>query len=244
MEAEEFRFKKFSVKHLRSSMKVGVDAVLLGAWVRMESPKKILEVGSGCGVISLILAQRFPEAYIKGIDIDTASVEEARENFNRSAWKERLDCFEEKFPDSFLTSDEKYDLIISNPPYFRAGVLQPSTTRERARHQDSLSMFSLLIHGKRLLNEKGAIAMIFPTEFMEEVLEISKESGLLLSHVCKVRNTVSKKDKRVLMKLELQSEKEFKEGTGSYIKENLILFENGEPTEDYRILCKDFYLKF
>lgn len=235
MEKEYFKFKEFKVSHSQSSMKVGVDAVLIGCWAG-KAPKEILEVGCGCGVISLILAQRFSKANILAIDIDNPSVEECKENFENSPWKNRLKVELKEFSKNLILNN-KFDLIISNPPFYRSGIDNPVSRREIARHQSSLSVFSLLHHSSKFLNVGGTIAMIFPTEFLNETLEKAKEEKFYIRKICRVRNNVSKEFKRVLLELS-------KDSLISKEESDLTMFENGEPTEEYINLCKDFYLKF
>ena len=219
-------------------MKVGVDAVLIGAWAGVN-PKSVLDVGTGCGIISLILAQRFNRASITGIDIDPSSIKEASENFFLSPWKTRLKSSLMKFPDGILGTKEKYDLIVSNPPYFRSGVC-PKTQREVARHQDSLSLFKILEFSPNFLNKGGRISLIFPSEFEEEALLSSVKNHLYLLRKCYIRNNKNKPYKRVMMEFS-DNEEEICE------IERLTLFsdkENLNPTEEYKALCGNLYLKF
>ena len=232
-----FKFKRFEMLHGKGSMKIGVDAVLIGAWA--GEGKNILEVGTGCGVISLILAQRFTEAQILAIDIDIPSVEEASENFSNSPWGERLRSELIKFPEGINSNIEKYDLIISNPPYFRSGITAPLTPRLKARHQDSLSVFTLLDNSPSLLIPGGRLCMIFPVEFEDEAIKFASQKSLVPVRICRVRDNRRRSEKRVMT--------EFKYLENSEINtkfEYLTLFEDGKPTDDYLKLCKDFYLKF
>ena len=167
-----FRFKNFSVSHSRSSMKIGVDAVLIGSWAA-ENASEILDVGCGCGIISLMMAQRFPEAQILGLDIHPESVEESRSNFVSSPWSRRLKAIEGEFPIASELCERKFDLIISNPPFFASGLTELKTPRERARHQASLSVESLLKHSKDFLIQNGVLAMIFPENSYGEALSLS-----------------------------------------------------------------------
>lgn len=242
MEDSRFRFKSFEVSHHRSSMKVGVDAVLLGAWAGIN-PKKILDVGTGCGVISLMLSQRFLEATVDAIDIDENSIEEAKENFDRSLWNNRLRVCLANFAEfscHFRDNCRQYDLIVSNPPYFDSGIENPVTSREKARHQSSLSVFSLLEKSKDLMAESGRLSMIFPAEFYEKVRKVSERERYVLLRECRIRNRPEREEKRVMMEF---GKRDFYEDV-KFETKHLVMFEGGEPTEEYRHLCKDFYLKF
>lgn len=246
MDKSRFRFKSFEVSHSRSSMKIGVDAVLIGAWAgkAKEEPEwlfkgsKILDVGTGCGVISLILAQRFPDSKILGIDIDKNSIEESSENFANSPWSSRIESRLISFPDEILGKGEKFDLIVSNPPYFQSGVNNPSTPREKARHQASLSVFSLIENSRLLLSKHGRLSIIFPFEFKDEVKEFASKKLLFPKRICLVRDNDKRPYKRVLMELTEE------DGKNPVYQEELTLFSRGVPTEEYIRLCHDYYLKF
>lgn len=259
---EVFNFKKFEVCHSNSSMKVGVDAVLIGSWTNCKG-SKIVDVGTGCGVIALMMAQRFPKAVIDAIDIDIESVLEAMENFNKSAYRERLNSHTLSFKEFCETASHPYDLIISNPPFFRSGINEPNTAREKARHQGELSPFSLLEQGKNILSDYGRIAMIIPTEFYEEVKLSTEKNDMRLLRVCHVRNRADLRPKRIMLEIGRHYSKNFnsetfndepiphlfdsnlKDSHPSLIEEELIMFEmDGLPTLKYRALCQDFYLKF
>lgn len=243
-----FKFKQFSVAHTRSSMKVGVDAVLLGAWAGKDGGK-ILDVGTGCGVISLILAQRFPNSDIEAIDIDQESVEEASQNFLLSSWGNRLEATVKNFPKDFLkiiesnengmTEFKGYDLIVSNPPYFQSGINSPSTRREIARHQASLSVFSLVETCGKLLKPEGRLAIIYPLEYHEETKWKATNNNLYLLRECLIKDSKKKKGKRVMAEFGCFE-------PDKIVSEELILFKEGirEPSEQYRELCKELYLKF
>lgn len=241
MKERLFRFKKFSVKHEKSAMKVGVDGVLIGAWASPEGIE-MLDVGTGCGLIALMLAQRNVMARIDAIDIDTASVEEAIENVTSSPWADRINVYTCSFDklDS-LDIAKKYDLIVSNPPFFDSGIDKPSTSREKARHQGELSPKILVSKGRRLLNSGGRLALISPIEMKDPLLTAGEESGLSPRRICYIKDNVNSKTKRVMIEYSIEegSEKELPE------EEMLIMFDlSGNPTQKYRNLCKDFYLRF
>ena len=234
-----FRFKNFHVSHARSSMKVGVDGVLLGAWAGMKATR-ILDIGTGCGLISLILAQRFRGAEIKGIDIDSDSINEASKNFNDSPWGNRMKAIYGRFPDNMKEADGKYDLIVSNPPFFDSGITNLVTPREKARHQGILTYDTILHDSKSFLLSGGRVSIIFPYEFIDKISERAEKEGYRIIRSVYIRNNEKKSFKRVLMEL---GKKEDITDSMEVFSE-LTLFEGGEPSKEYRALCKDFYLKF
>lgn len=239
MKNEVFKFKEFEIKHVKSSMKVGVDGVLLGLWVS-DDRKKILDVGTGCGVISLILAQRNPKAQIQAIDIDESSIDESKENFLNSPWKERLQSVLKIFPEECLQSSETFDMIVSNPPFFENGLISPISSRGKARHSDRLSVFSLIEFGQNILEPNGLLAMIFPSEYEEKVIKMSLEKGWAVKRKCYVRDREERPEKRMMIEL-INS---FSSSEIVAEEEHLTLFYNGLPTSEYQNLGKDFYLKF
>ena len=232
-----FHFKRFSVAHTRSSMKVGVDAVLIGAWADCEGGS-ILDVGTGCGVIALMMAQRNPAAIVHAIDVDSASVEEAACNFSQSRWGRRLSACKMQF--SELTSgDFRFDRIVSNPPYFDSGVRDFTTSRNVARHQGELSPSVLLRGGGGLLTDSGKLAMIVPSEFYDRLGMEAEEVGLSVERACFVKASPKKQAKRVMMEFCLGT------GSGGLVTETLTMFcSDGTPTDEYRLLESEFYLKF
>lgn len=239
-----FRFKHFSVAHHRSSMKVGVDGVLIGCWADTEGASRILDVGTGCGLIALIMAQRCRQASILGIDIDEPSVEEAQENVKGSQWSERIEIVKASFPDDFNSgkfSHQRFDLIVSNPPYFNSGVTDAATPRELARHQGVLSPISLLRGGVQILNAGGGVAMVVPLEIAEETEAEAMRLGYALSRKCLVRGHSNAQWKRALLQWRFGHLP-----NGNYQGEETLTLEvsPGVPTDSYRRLCKDFYLKF
>lgn len=218
---------------------MGVDGVLVGLWSSLPKEGVILDVGCGCGVISLILAQRCSERpnyyYIESIDIDRPSVLEASENFALSPWNEHMVVRELSFDD--LVSPYKYSLIVSNPPYFDSGVTGPSTRREKARHCGGLSPEALIIRAPELLTDEGLLAMIVPSEHVEHLKDLAEENGLFLNRLTFVKGHRDAPVKRALL--------EFGRTAGVPEEDILVLEEEaGVPTEEYRAMGKDFYLYF
>ena len=229
-----FRFKQFAVEQDDVAMKVGTDGVLLGAWAACEGAKRILDIGTGTGLIALMLAQRNPEAQIQAVEIDETATRRARSNFDKSPWAERLEvkcCAVQEFNPA-----EKFDLIISNPPYFVDSLLPPDAKRSTARHTHDLSFEELDKAVCRLLADEGRFALILPTAEFEKYLSITQ---LQLVRRCDVYPKIGAEIKRVMA--------EFAKSETADVTHEKITIEQecrGDYTDEYRTLTKDFYLKF
>lgn len=153
-----FRFRQFGVEDQRSTMRVGTDAILLGAWADVTGANTILDIGTGCGVIALMLAQRSGGS-IDAIEADPASAEEARENFRASRWNGRLRSFHGPVQDH---AGGPYDLIVSNPPFFRNSMKPPAPGRRSARHNENLDTEQLIGQADRLAGPGGRLCLVLP----------------------------------------------------------------------------------
>ena len=230
-----FRMKQFNINHSKSANKVGVDGVLVGAWTTVESASKILDAGCGCGLITLMLAQRAPSASIVGIDIEQGAVEEARENVRISPWSDRIRIESMDFRE--MTG--KFDLVVSNPPFFHAGVSNPETcSRTLARHAGGLSPERLVERAEDLLTPDGRIAFIIQSESEGKILKLAKEKGLSLYRLLRVRGNTDSAAKRILLEFGLNPSDIFNE------QEMVIETAPGSYTKEYVDLCKDFYTIF
>lgn len=242
-EPSPFRFKKFSVCHHRSSMKVGVDGVLIGCWADCPASGRILDVGCGCGLISLITAQRFSDSSVTGIDVDTDSVAEASFNAAVSPWPNRIAILDQDFNSLAKESIRpEYDLIISNPPYFDSGVTDITTRREQARHQGELSPSVILRGGLSLLKRNGLLAMIVPTDISCALEDEATLLGFFLERRCIVRGHNAAPFKRTMLQWRKSDNDD--NFPAPELTELTLEVSPGIPTEDYRRLCRDFYLKF
>lgn len=235
-----FKFKRFDVVNERSPMKVNTDGVLLGAWacVRREDAN-VLDVGTGTGVIALMAAQRLDDAgscaFVTGIDIDEASSEEASANFAASPWAERLHA--ECTPLQTFCDTRKWDLIVSNPPFFDNSLQAPDSRRNISRHtgvEGSLSYRDLCAFASERLAAGGRLAMVLPADQERIVLRTAASFGLFPSRITRVRTTPSKTPARML--LELTRERGEKEETC------LAIQDGGTYTSDYLALTREFYL--
>lgn len=216
-------------------MKVGTDGVLLGAWSK-TTECNTLDIGTGTGLIALMLTQRTKTALIDAIEIDEVASKEAQENFNTSNWKDRLTIINK--PLQNYTPQKKYNLIISNPPFFIDATKAPETNRNTARHTDTLSFNELIKATKRLLSDDGIFSLILPTNEASHFIKIAFEAQLYLNRKCLVKPNPTKAAKRVLM--------EFSFNETTIIEEELTIETEKRHiyTEEYITLTKDFYLKF
>ena len=232
-----FHFKQFSVCQHKSAMKVGTDGVLLGAWAPFDGIRTILDVGTGTGLIALMLAQRQPEAEITAIDIDAAACEEATENFNASPWEHRLTVLHTSVQDFSNTSDYKFDLLVSNPPYFSSSLHAPCERKSTARHDKTLNIAELVSCSKRLLKDTGHLALILPVSQHEKLSLASREHGLYERRRLLVYPHHGKPAKRTLSLwgLDLQE---------PIVEEHLTIECGGrhQYTADYLALTREFYL--
>lgn len=263
MDKRRFYFKRFSVAHTRSSMKVGVDGVLIGAWADVSGCRGVLDVGCGCGVIALMCAQRAPEAVVTAIDVDADSVIEADANFRESPWSDRLSALHCSLSDYLsrisVEGDEtaRFDLVVSNPPFFNSGVDTPDSRRLSARHQAELSPLALVECASRLLAPGGRLALIAPSEQCGEIVAEAGARSLRLRRAEYVRGHAASPVKRVLLEFTTAAPSiddsptpglTTKGPSAPNLTDDIPVLDleisSGIPTPDYRTLCRDFYLKF
>ncbi|MBO5235355.1 MAG: methyltransferase [Alistipes sp.] len=230
-----FKFKQFTVHQQRSAMKVGTDGVLIGAWASVRpADRALLDIGTGTGLIALMLAQRNPKAEVVAVEIDTESAAQACENVAESPWSDRIKvkrCAVQEF-----TPTMKFDLIVSNPPYFVDSLKCPDESRNTARHTDTLSFAELMHTAERLLAPDGRLAVIVPAEAALSVIAAGK---LHLVRRCDVRTKPNGAPKRVMLEFSPRFE-------GVAAREELTIGDgsNGGYSPEYIALTRDFYLKF
>lgn len=223
-------------------MKVGTDGILLGAWCREvrsgTGSARILDIGTGTGLVALMLAQRNPNATIDAIEIDHAASEQAAENFRESAWGERLQvihgCIRE------YRTEIRYALIASNPPWYIDSLKPASASRKVARHDDRLSWIDLLAAVNRLLEPDGQFCVILPNLTCQKFMLLAGNSGLFCHRYCEIRPTPQKAPARVLLEFGITAPACTPEPE-SLIVETAI---RHDYTGDFRNLTRDFYLRF
>ncbi len=235
--SKPFHFKQFSIIQDRCAMKVGTDGVLLGAWAKMpQGGQAALDIGTGTGVIALMLAQRFVGAKVKGIDIEETAAKQAKENFRASVFALRLSVQQVALQD--FQTDEKFDCIVSNPPFFTNGILPENKERQLARHFTEFSLELLFDKVSILLAEQGIFSIIMPISEKEDILEVAKDNGLYCQESCVVYPNPDKATKRVLLSFSFRESKS--------VHSNLTIETNirHRYTSEYKELLKDFYLAF
>jgi tRNA1Val (adenine37-N6)-methyltransferase len=242
--SKPFTFKQFTVHQDRCAMKIGTDGVLLGAWVSLEEKtERILDIGTGTGVIAMQLAQRNSAQNIDAIEIDARAFEQCIENFEASPWSERLFCYHAAIQEFASEIDDTYDLIISNPPFYSENYKPEEKARDTARFNDALPFQHLIVCAVHLLSDRGRFAVILPKKEEIKFIELAQESGLYPKRICRVRGNVNSEEKRSL--LEFSFLPKVKRGRGKEIKIESLTIETDRHnyTKDYIQLVKDFYLK-
>ena len=243
MSQQPFQFKKFKVHQDRCAMKVGTDGVLLGAWSSIEhEPKSILDIGAGTGVIALQLAQRSSASTIDAIEIDDQAHEQCTHNFENSDWADRLFCYHASVQEFASEMEHKYDLIVSNPPFFKApksiDAQTQNISQERAvaRFTDTLPFKHLVVCAAHLLSQNGFFCTILPQTEVASFIEIAAQNKLFISKICTIRGIKTSKIKRCMLAF---STRESKPKT----QELIIEVSRHNYTQDYKNLVRDFYVK-
>ena len=239
-----FQFKQFTVWHDKCAMKVGTDGVLLGTWATVNNtalhnyknsnPLSVLDVGTGTGLIAMIIAQRNDNAIIDAIDIDKDACKQAMENIENSPFGNRINVIHKSFTD--YSAEKKYDLIISNPPFFKNSLKCPDEARSMARHNDSLPLKQLIEQASTMLSENGRIALILPTQQSEDLDFIIATHRLYVARRTEVISVEGHQPKRFLIELST------KISTGKEKSAIILETKNRERTQQYIELTREFYL--
>jgi tRNA1Val (adenine37-N6)-methyltransferase len=231
-----FSFKQFTVYQDKCAFKVGTDGVLLGACSNVSNVRRIMEIGTGTGLIALMLAQR-SEAEIVAIEPDYESFTQACENVSSSIWRDRIKIINSNLQD-YYPSDKKFDLIVTNPPYFIDSLKNPDYRKSSARHDDSLSHADLLEGITRLLEKDGLVQTIMPYTEGTVFIAEAQEYGLFCNSMIKIRPLPSGEIRRLILGFNRKR---------SGMSERFLTIERGkryEFTDEYINLTKDFYLSF
>jgi len=231
-----FKFKKFNIQQNHAAMKIGTDGILIGAWSNSSEKKNALDIGSGTGVISLIIAQRFDDIKVDSLENSKNAIIDAKQNIKNCIWHKNINLIEKDF--NKFKPVVKYDLIVSNPPYFINSLKPINTDRSNARHESSLSYKKILKFSIDHLSNLGSLNIILPYDQLDKALSTSKAIGLNLKRTCTVYPKPNKPPHRVLL--------EFSKINSKTIEEELIIEEFGRHkySKDYKKLTRDFYTIF
>jgi tRNA1Val (adenine37-N6)-methyltransferase len=231
-----FKFKQFTVEQDRCAMKVGTDGILLGAWASIDhNPESILDIGAGTGLIALMLAQRSQAELIDAIEIDGDAYEQCVHNFENSLWGDRLFCYHASLQEFVTEIGDKYDLIVSNPPFHTTAIKSKSTKRNIARFENALPFDLLIKSAVHLLSPNGVLCLVVPHSEETHLLTYAKEEKLHPTKIIHVKGTPSSEIKRSLLEFSFQKQ-------DSIFSELIIESKRHEYTEDFVKLTKDFYL--
>jgi tRNA1Val (adenine37-N6)-methyltransferase len=234
----KFQFKQFAIEQDRCAMKIGTDGVLLGAWAPIHNhPFSVLDIGTGTGIIALMLAQRSAAQQIDALEIDEAAYEQATDNFENSPWNDRLFCFHAGLDEFIEEPEDEYDLIVSNPPFYSEDYKTENESRDLARFQDAMPFEQLLEAADLLLSENGIFAVIIPFKEEENFIALAKEFELHTLKITRVKGTPTTEIKRSLLAFSRN------ETTDLAIDKLVIETARHAYTPEYIELTKDFYLK-
>lgn len=232
-----FTFKQFFVGHEKCAMKVGTDGVLLGAWAPVYTAKKALDIGSGSGLIALMLAQRNVNLTIDAVELDSDAAQQAQENFQGSKWQERLRVVNQDIVAFSQQLDFQYDLIVSNPPYFEPAVACRNEQRDQARYTTTLTHETLLECAKKCLRDQGLFCLVLPYEVGQKLEQMAQNSGWFTAYRVNIQDKPSTPFHRMLLGLQ-------KEETPTQCSTLILKDENNVYTAAFQELIRDFYLKY
>ncbi len=230
---KDFHFKQFSICGGLSGMPVSTDGVLLGAWCNMSGAHRILDIGTGTGLLALMCAQRYPKTLITAVELEPQAAQAAEYNFSQSPWKEKINLIHNDIKN--FNSKCSFDAIICNPPYFNSGAQSEHPSRAIARHTNSLSHDDLINKCKELITLKGRANFILPLTEGLAFIHTAENYGWFISRLCKVRSTANKPVHRLLIELSLQK--------GNCDESELVVHDIQGYSESFTTLTRDFYLK-
>lgn len=233
-----FQFKQFSIEQDRTAMKIGTDGVLLGAWTPIDNnPSSILDIGTGTGIIALMLAQRSQAEQIDALEIDEAAYEQATDNFENSSWTDRLFCFHAGLDEFIEEPEDEYGLIVSNPPFYSEDYKSNNEQRDLARFQEAMPFEDLVEAAALLLSENGIFAVIIPFKEEENFIDLCTQAELFPVKITRVKGTPTSEIKRSLLAFSRNETVDFP------VNELIIETARHIYTPEYIELTKDFYLK-
>lgn len=238
MASEVFQFKQFCVAHDQCAMKVGTDAVLLGAWATVDhQPNAVLDIGAGSGILALMIAQRSTAELIDALEIDASAYEQCVANFEQSPWSDRLFCYHASLEEFTEEIEDKYDLIVSNPPFYTNHFDTQNDARNRARFEYAMPFNQLIASVQKLLSNVGQFCIIIPYSAEKTFRTLAQAYGLFSNNIVYVRGEKQGEIKRCLMAFSFENRQtNFQE---MYLEEGRHSY-----SDAYKSMTKEFYLKF
>lgn len=234
----KFQFKQFALEQDRCAMKIGTDGVLLGAWTPIQNnPFSILDIGTGTGIIALMLSQRSAAEQIDALEIDDEAYEQATDNFENSPWNDRLFCFHAGLDEFVEEPEDEYDLIVSNPPFYTEDYKSENEQRDLARFTDAMPFEDLIEAAALLLSENGIFSVIIPFKEEKNFIALANQCELYPVKITRVKGTPTTEIKRSLLAFSRN------ENAETEIDELIIETARHIYTSEYIELTKDFYLK-
>jgi len=237
--SQPFQFKQFAVAQDQCAMKIGTDGVLLGAWACTKGAKKILDIGTGCGVVAIMMAQRTTDANIHAIEIDEVAYQQAADNMANSQWSTQLKAIHAPVQEYAKLSQEEYDLIISNPPFFSGGTFSLNQNKNNVRHTIKLPHGDLLSTARKLMSKEGKLCIILPLMEGLRIQELAKSYRLYCTKITEVISRPGQSTERLLMQFE-------KDQTKTLERDEMLIYaalKGKAYSAAYIELTKAFYLK-
>lgn len=240
MQDPDFRFKQFSIWHDQCAMKVNTDGILLGAWTKLTAEKNIADIGTGTGLIALMLAQKAKQQKLASkftaIEIDHAAAQQAKFNVCQSDWESDIEVICQDFQAFSRETETQYELLVSNPPYFSDSLQAPEQSRNLARHNHGLSFQDLLKHASEISTDYARFNLILPCNEANKLLQLARQQGWHLTHHCRVATVTGKHATRSLISLS-------KQDSNNCIESELtIRNKDNSYHADFVAICKDYYL--
>lgn len=235
MDCRPFFFKKFGLFHHRSTMKIGTDAILLARWTEVSDNDDVIDIGTGCGLIPLMLAQKGIKS-ADAVEIDNDSYEEAAQNFSNSAWNSRLSAIHDDIKHYAEICEKKYDLVVSNPPFYFGDNIPEKAKKGLARHTNTLSYNDLLSSVKKIMKSEGRFSLVLPAIESKTFLKDAENQGFYLEKELLIVPIEGKEPNRINMQLVVNQVNSIK--TETFV----LRHPDHSFTKEYKDFLKDYYL--
>ena len=232
-----FQFKQFTINQENAAMKVCTDACLFGAFIPIKNHKNALDIGAGTGLLSLMLCQKSSELKITAVELDEHAILDAKQNISESIFKNQIELIHSSIQDFTKETEEKFDLIVTNPPFFQNNLASPDEKRNKALHASTLSFEELSASISQLITSKGDAWVLLPPFEMELFQKIAEKASLFLNKKVEIKHN---EKKPIFRNFGLFR----KENTNNIVVQEINIYENGQYSPIFVELLKDYYLIF